>query len=267
MMSRNSQWLTTGETAKLCCVEPDTIRKWIKRGRLKAERTLGGHHRIQWQDLARHIPTPRISDDALTEKLKNFPQPMRCWEYLSKRGEVREKCKNCIVYRIRAACCYTVAELDCEIGHARQFCGQTCQECIYFRRIKGLATHVLVISQDKEFIGVLDSEKDDGVSFRFAGNSYEASSAIHSFRPAFVVVDQNLNEAGCKDLIESLTDDPRIPGVKIILAVPHGRTGVKKDWLRSKVLDGEIKKPFSKRQFAALIGKFPVEVVAEVNGV
>ncbi len=261
MISQDSQWLATGEAAKLCCVEPDTIRKWIKRGRLKAERTIGGHHRIQWRDLARHIPTPRISDDALT-----FPQPMRCWEYMSKRGEVREKCKNCIVYRIRAACCYAVADLDCEIGHARQFCGQTCQECIYFRRIKGLDTHVLVISQDKDFIGVLNSEKDDRVSFRFAGNSYEASAAIHSFRPAFVVIDQNLNEAGCKDLIKSLADDPRIPGVKIILAVVRGRTGVKKDCPRGKVLDTEIEKPFSKRQFAALIESFPVESVAMAEG-
>lgn len=267
MMSQDSQWLTTGETAKLCCVEPDTIRKWIKGGRLKAEHTIGGHHRIQWRDLARHIPTPRISDDALTEQLKNFPQPMRCWEYLSKRGEVRAKCKNCVVYRIRAACCYAVAELDSDIGHAREFCGQTCQECVYFRRIKGLDTRVLVVSPDKEFTGILGSGKDEGISLRFAGNSYEASAIIHSFRPAFVVVDQSLNEAECKELIESLADDPRIPGVKIILTVPYGRTGVKKDRLRSKVLDGKIKKPFSKRQFASLIGKFPVEAVAEVNGV
>ena len=43
--------LTTGQAAKLCAVSTDTVLKWIRKGRLKAFRTAGGHCRINRPDL------------------------------------------------------------------------------------------------------------------------------------------------------------------------------------------------------------------------
>ncbi|MBI4669181.1 MAG: helix-turn-helix domain-containing protein [Elusimicrobia bacterium] len=268
------RWLSTGQAAKLCGVKPDTIRKWIQKGRLKTQDTMGGHHRVLRDDLVKHIPLPAAGGNVLTAQPENPGLPMRCWEYLSERGQVRDKCKDCVVYKIRAARCYAVADLDCDIGHARQFCGQfqaedgrplvqgqnqTCQECLYFRRIKGLATNVLVITPDKDFVSSLETEKDEATAFRFAGNSYEASAVISGFRPAFVVIDSDLNEAESRNLVKSLADDPRIAGVKIIQAVSIGTKEMRREEPGARQFDGVIEKPFNKRQFAALIENFPVE--------
>ncbi len=74
-------WLTTGQAARFCSVKPDTILKWIKRGRLRAERTAGGHYRIQRQELEPLILRPRATADPRTNPV--FPgNPLRCWEYL-----------------------------------------------------------------------------------------------------------------------------------------------------------------------------------------
>ena len=46
-----AELLTTGKAARFCSVKPDTVLKWIKKGRLPAARTAGGHYRIEEQDL------------------------------------------------------------------------------------------------------------------------------------------------------------------------------------------------------------------------
>lgn len=45
--------LTSVNAAKQAKVDPETIRRAVKRGRLKASYTPGGHLRIDRQDLAR----------------------------------------------------------------------------------------------------------------------------------------------------------------------------------------------------------------------
>jgi excisionase family DNA binding protein len=42
MADTQCEWLTTGGVARLCAVKPDTVQKWIHRGRLFAQRTAGG---------------------------------------------------------------------------------------------------------------------------------------------------------------------------------------------------------------------------------
>src|SRR5215469_9819296 len=44
--------LTTGDVARRCSVKPDTVLKWIKKGRLPATLTIGGHYRVDENDLA-----------------------------------------------------------------------------------------------------------------------------------------------------------------------------------------------------------------------
>ena len=79
--TEEGQWLTTGQAAKYCSVKPDTVLKWIKRGRLTAERTPGGHYRIRPKDLEPLILTPRQVDaPPRTDRLplcQMFPRPIQ----------------------------------------------------------------------------------------------------------------------------------------------------------------------------------------------
>ena len=47
MLADGPDLLTTGQAARLCSVTPDTVLKWIKKGRLRGVRTAGGHYRIE----------------------------------------------------------------------------------------------------------------------------------------------------------------------------------------------------------------------------
>src|ERR1035437_6176726 len=217
--SKTPNNLTTGEAAGLCSVKPDTVLKWIKRGQLRAAKTAGGHHRIQYRDLQSYLRAHRV-DGEIPSLDESTAQAVRCWEFFSEQGVLREACKECVVYRVRAALCFEMLGLGREVGHAKLFCQNSCEDCAYYRRVKGLKTNVLVVSQDEDLIGNLAGEESEDLSLRFAHNTYEASAVIHDFRPAFAVVDRSLIPDGGKELVECLATDSRVPGLKIILAVP-----------------------------------------------
>lgn len=260
MAQNASQWLTTGQAAQLCLVKPDTVLKWIKKGRLPAIRTAGGHFRVDRRSLEGLVPPPRAIQP-IPAGGEPVRQPLRCWEYLSQGGTVRDECSKCIVYRARASWCFQLAEMQRDVGHARQFCETSCQECVYYRRVKGLSTHVLVLTTDKDLIARLAGEDDEGLTLRFARNAYEASAIISEFRPAFVVVDHNL-AAAQPDLVECLACDLRIPGVKILLGIPRGAPVLGEAWKSPRQITGVIEKPFGRRRIAAVINSFPVESAA-----
>ncbi len=254
--------LSTGEAARLCAVKPDTVLKWIKRGRLEAVRTAGGHYRIQLSDIEPLIRGRTFGDLTAPPPPHCTPQPLRCWEYLSPTGEVPEGCKKCIVYRVRAAWCFQVAGLGRDVGHARHLCRTSCRDCAYYRRVQGLATHVLVISPDEAMTRRLQADALEELELRFARNAYEASAIIHTFRPGFVVLDRAVGSAEESSLLESLARDPRIPGVRVILATRPG-AGVRRGSAGpSGVVAAILEKPFGARRVAAVIDSLPVETVA-----
>ena len=88
MAPRNPSLLTTGQAAKLCEVTPDTILKWIRKGRLRGVRTAGGHYRISLRDLQPHVCSDR-QEDAPERMPVSVPRRLYCWEYLSDKGVVR----------------------------------------------------------------------------------------------------------------------------------------------------------------------------------
>lgn len=45
-MARNSDLLTPGQVADMFNVDPKTVTRWAKDGKLKCIRTLGGHRRF-----------------------------------------------------------------------------------------------------------------------------------------------------------------------------------------------------------------------------
>jgi excisionase family DNA binding protein len=250
--------LTTGQAAKLCEVTPDTILKWIRKGRIQGTRTAGGHYRINLRDLQPHIPPGRLEGRS-AEMPTCFLGNLHCWEYLSDKGVVREECKKCVVYRVRAARCFQMADLGAEVGHARQFCRSSCEECMYYRRAQGLPANVLVITPDETLRQRLSSEENDGLSLRVAHSAYEASAIIQNFQAAFVIVDEEALVAGEPGLLEHLSTDPRLPGVKIVLAVRQGRSGAPDDKTNEDVVFSVIEKPFGPRHIAAVINSLPVE--------
>jgi hypothetical protein len=152
-----------------------------------------------------------------------------------------------------------MADLGLETGHARRFCQTSCEDCVYYRRVNRLPTCVLVITADEGVPERLAKEENESIAVRVAHNAYDASAIIHDFRPAFVVVDEGLLAAGEGGLLDSLASDPRVPGLRIILAVSPSRTGRKRDRAKSSLIDGVIEAPFTLRQIADVINTFPVD--------
>jgi excisionase family DNA binding protein len=250
-----SRHLTTGEAAELCSVQPDTVLKWIKKGQLRAAQTAGGHHRIEYRDLRSFLQAHRIGEGIPPDE--STAHAVRCWEFFSNQGVLRDACKECVVYRVRAAWCFEMLGLGKEVGHAKLFCQNSCEDCAYYRRVKGLKVNVLVVSQDEDLIRQLTGEESEGLSLRFAHNGYEASAAIHDFRPAFAVVDRDLVPDGGKELVECLTADSRVPGLKIILAVPGAGRRRRKESEKSAM--DVLVKPFGLDQVTAVVNTLPVE--------
>ncbi|MFH1919839.1 MAG: helix-turn-helix domain-containing protein [Planctomycetota bacterium] len=251
--------LTTGQAAKLCSVTPDTVLKWIKKGRLDGVRTAGGHYRVERRELEPLLLSQRPARSPSPQLPECYPQGLRCWEYLSDRGEVRDNCQECVVYRVRAARCFLMAGLEPDVGHARQFCQSSCEDCVYYRRVNGLATNVLVITSDDEFIRRLAGEEDASISLRFAANAYEASAIIHDFQPAFAVIDVEHIPAGDEGLLDSLAADARVPGLRVIVVVPAGTAGWKHGWRKHDLVVSVLEKPLGSRPITAVINSLPVD--------
>jgi excisionase family DNA binding protein len=223
--------MTTGQAAELCAVTPDTVLKWIKKGRLPATRTAGGHYRVALPDLepflagfgqsgtapvTQDTPPPVGSRDGTKEDSEEVP----CWEFLSEGGEVAEECRRCVVYRVKATRCFLMAGLDSDVGHAHQFCEGSCEDCLYYRRIQGMGTQVLFISPDEELVDRIEWSEEDSVTMRFARNGYEASALIQDFRPEIAIIDMDgLPDQGF-GLLDSIAADPRVPHIRVILVVP-----------------------------------------------
>lgn len=130
-MSREKNYLTTGEAAAIFDVDPDTVLRWIKSGDIPAIRTPGGHYRIN-----RNVFLTRmIKDTSSKEKNDTRSELSYCWEYNSESGVMHKACKECIVYKSRASRCYELSNLPAPIGHAKLFCSESCKECQYLKSI------------------------------------------------------------------------------------------------------------------------------------
>ena len=247
--------MTTGQAAALCSVTPDTILKWIKKGRLYGSRTAGGHYRIDSKALEPFIGGPDDDDRGrvASELGGRAGRKMRCWEYLSARGEVRDECRECVVYRVRADRCFLMADLEHDVGHVRQFCQTSCEDCAYYRHVKGLVPRVLVITSDDELIDRLSDEQDNGIALRIVRNGYEASAVISDFRPSVAVIDAECMPAGSTELLDALAGDPRVPGLRVIVAAPPGKAARRRGWMKNDLIISVLEKPFGSRQVAEVV--------------
>jgi len=218
--------LTTGEVAKLCGVTPDAVLKWIKKGRLPATRTAGGHYRVSRGTCvalglcASNGAEPGALLPARLDEERRLP---RCWEYFGQPGTPPATCRNCLVYQARVQHCYKLAELGEHIGQTCEFCRMDCMDCPFYRACHGLATTVLVVTRDEALTRRLKMQIDARkISLHFARNGYDASTLVGALRPAMVVLDSRLLDIIEGSLAESIGRDDRVPGVKIFVAQRQG---------------------------------------------
>jgi excisionase family DNA binding protein len=264
----------------MCAVTPATVLNWIRTGKLEGIRTPGGHYRIKLEKLQPLLGHRRPSN--LNLERTSSRAPLRCWEYLGEAGAIRDECLSCAVYRVRASWCFQIATLGMDSDHARRICPTSCDDCAYYRRVVGLPVNVLVVSSDsdlrnrlelqlEEWMGTGDGEQEKGngsrgpgtgnIVLHFATNAYEAAAAVESFLPAFAVVDLETTAARENGLLESLCRDPRLPGLKTVVAVRRGRSKRRGSFSGSPFVAGRIEKPFDLAEIQAVIDSFPVECV------
>ena len=222
-------------------------------------RTAGGHYRIDRRDLDPLIVEPAGVEVSTRPSPDCDPKRLRCWEYFGESGTVRDECHDCVVYRVRATRCFLMAGMDWDIGHSRRFCQNSCDDCVYYRRVNDLATNVMLITQDNELIDSLAGEADERVTLRFARNAYEASAMFHDFQPAFAAVDVEFVPTRDTHLLDSLAADPRVPGLGVILVVPNDMSGRKRRAHSHEIIIGAIEKPFSTTQLAEVLNRVPVK--------
>jgi excisionase family DNA binding protein len=215
---RGKDFLTTTEAAKLLSVSPDTVLKWVRAGKVKSHRTLGGHFRIPLSEL--DIP------DTIEKTAANIPAPIPrpavhqyCWQYLAGEGEISPKCKDCITFRSRAQRCYELKELPGGFGCLNLMCDTNCLECDYYNLVHGEKPKVLILSENKRLIKDDDkSEWSNGFDVRFVRSEYDAAVLIQDFRPDYIVVDCSFGQQKTTAICDHLFNDIRIPVVRIILS-------------------------------------------------
>lgn len=261
MSTEDAKLLTTGQAAKLCSVTPDTVLKWIKKGKLRARRTAGGHFRISALDIEpfRTVPAPRCEAYELPEQMPGGEgQEVPCWEYLSEKGEVRDNCKQCVVYRVRATRCFLMAGMDPDLGHAREFCEGSCEDCLYYRRLQTLSTKVLLVTDDDSLTQSLECGDTDGILVKFARNGYEASAVVEDFRPTVAIIDvENQMDLGA-GLLDSLAADVRLPELKVILAVPPSAVQRVYHRPRHRLVSDILEKPLACDQLIDVLRNGPL---------
>ncbi len=211
-------YLSTGQAAKRLSVTPDTILKWIKRGKLPAVRTVGGHYRVARECIEsilrfegeRQAPARAIP----------FDRFVHCWEFFSNSGRVSEGCQRCLVYRARAAKCYEMSSLTRKRGFEGLFCETSCEECPYYETRQSRPLNILIITDKEELKTLAEHPEGSRLRIRYTSCEYECSLLVDTFRPDFVVVDCVIAQEKVRQLCQHLASDPRVPGLKIILAVP-----------------------------------------------
>lgn len=260
MKQQRQSWLTTGEAAQLCAVTPATVLAWIRKGKLEGARTAGGHYRIKREKLEHLLIEEGIFFESDSHTESHQPtKPLRCWEYLSDGETIRGECGSCVAYRTRTSRCFLIAAQETgtsQIGHA---CPNSCGECVYYRRVLGLPTRVLVISTDEDLVHRLQSRNCANIALNFAHSAYEASAIAQDFPPAFAVVDGDAFLSEGVGLIEHLSRDLRLPGLKIIAARSGGLNPNPDRHRNGNRAVHVIDRPFGLDQIVAVIESYPVE--------
>ncbi len=236
--------LTTTQAAKVLSVAPDTVLKWVKAGKIKAHRTLGGHFRIPLSELR---GSAIANDDSAAQPLDKSQDGdfLYCWEYLAGGGNVKAECRDCITFRSRSRRCYELRDLPGGVGCLQMCCQSTCEECNYYRLVIGQGINILIYSDRPQSLRHLtELEEDEMIHIKIIGDDYRCSQLIENFRPDYIIVDCSIGKRRTSHVCRNFFDDPRIPVARIILASKNMQL---EDYCDKEVF-GWIKKPFTVTQ-------------------
>ncbi|MCP4570143.1 MAG: excisionase family DNA-binding protein [FCB group bacterium] len=250
---QKKDYLTTTQAARLLSVSPDTVLKWVKAGKVKSYRTLGGHFRIPTSEL--NIPESSDQEPATLNGHGNrFPVHQYCWEYLAAGGEIKPECKDCITFRSRAKRCYQLKGMPEGMGCLNIMCDTECSDCEYFKLVNEQAQNILILSETNRLIedphGLSDSI---GIDLRIAVSEYDAAVMIQDFRPDYIIVDCSFGKKRTAVICSNLFNDIRIPVPRVILS---SKTKNIHDYCNNEVFSW-IKKPFSVTQLIDCIRGVP----------
>lgn len=242
--NQNERYLTTTQAAELLHVAPDTVLKWVRAGKIRSYKTLGGHFRIPVSAIQfAQSENPPSHKKAVTPK--QLVTYQYCWEYFARDKEFNPECKECVTYRSGSKRCYELKDLPEALGCLGVFCVSSCDECDYYRLVKEQGPNVLIVSKDKSVLeGAEEIDNRERLQIRFVKNEYECAAAIEKFRPDCIVVDCSFGKRRTKGFCRNLFDDPRLPVVRIVLASKSEQLNQYCD----REIYGWIKKPFSLRQ-------------------
>ena len=246
-------YLTTTQAAKLLSVTPDTVLKWVKAGKVKSYRTLGGHFRIPKSEL--NIPESGDQSPAtLNGRNGQSSVHQYCWEFLAAGGDIKPECKDCITFRSRAKRCYQLKDLPEGMGCLNIMCDTNCSECEYYRLVNDQALNILILSDSNRLIEDPTSlDNTAGIELRFAASEYDAAVMIQDFRPDYIIIDCSFGKKRTGVICNNLFNDIRIPVPRVILSSKARNI---KDYCNQEVFSW-IKKPFSVRQMIDCIRGVP----------
>lgn len=210
-------WLSTGEAARLCSVERDTVLKWIKRGRIPAVRTAGGHYRIARQDLERLLAASPVWHRAAGAS----DAGRRCWEFMAAGGPMRSECRSCLAYRARAGFCFRLREQPGLAAGILCWDWLACRDCPYYRQLEGLPARVLFVTTDESVSCAFQSGAPK-LEIRFARNAREAASQIPDWWPALMVVDAETLGGAEVELLQRLLADQPAVGLRVLYVTGSG---------------------------------------------
>ncbi len=250
---KQKDYLTTSQAARLLSVSADTVLKWVKAGKVKSYRTLGGHFRIPVSELKILPSRQPIAEPIPTQAARPLVHQY-CWEYFAGSAEIKAECKECITYRSRAKRCYELKDLPGGLGCLNLLCDTECSDCDYYKAVSDQGINVLVLTENRKLMtGFNDEDTLDGLEVRFASCEYEAALIIQGFRPDYVVVDCGLGKKRTAAVCSSLFSDIRVPVVRIILS---SKTIKIRDYCDKEVF-GWITKPFTTGQLKECIRGVP----------
>jgi excisionase family DNA binding protein len=144
-MKKNNEFITTSQLSDLCGVSRFTVINWINSGKIKANKTMGGHCRIGARETIDLLE--KFNDDQNTKNAANTNNDI-CWKYFSDSGCERN-CGNCLIKSRNIGSC---EKLVSTFGKEIIRCSGECSDCEYSGKKQGgnSSNHIIETNDNRD---------------------------------------------------------------------------------------------------------------------